>query len=193
MEKQHFLIVIFLLFWFLPGKTQTILSMEQAMDIAEKNSPSLLSSLFSLEQTSELLNAQRAALKSNFLLNVAPIGYSNTRQFDARTASWFTNNTFSTGGTFSVQQPILATDGVLALTNNFSWQSTTSTNLGATNQDKSFINNLNLSLTQPLFTYNRTKVTIKTLELNHENAMLNYAMQRLALEKNVAQYFYNVY
>jgi outer membrane protein len=193
MKKQNFLFLMLLILWFIPAKAQTILTMEQAMDIAEKNSPSLLSSLFNLERTRESLNAQRAALKSNFSLNVAPVGYSNTRQFDARTATWFTSNTFSTGGTFSVQQPILATDGVLALTNNFNWRSATSTTLGTSSQDKSFINNLNLSLTQPMFTYNRTKVTIKTLELNHENAMLSYAMQRLALEKTVAQYFYNVY
>jgi outer membrane protein len=193
MKKQNFFFLMLLILWFIPGRAQTILTMEQAMDIAEKSSPSLQTSLFNLERTRESLNAQRAALKSNFSLNVAPVGWSNTRQFDARTASWFTNNTFSSGGTFSVQQPVLATDGVIALTNNFSWRSTTSTTLGNTNQNKSFVNNLNLSLTQPLFTYNRTKVTIKTLELNHENAMLNYAMQRLALEKTVAQYFYNVY
>jgi outer membrane protein len=193
MKKQNFFLLLLLILWFIPGRAQTILTMDQAMDIAQTNSPSLMSARYSLEQTAELLNAQRAALKSNFLLNVAPVGYSNTRQFDARTSTWFTSNTFTTGGTFTVQQPILATDGVLALTNNFNWRSATSTTLGTTAQDKSFINNANISLTQPLFTYNRTKVTIKTLELNHENAMLNYAMQRLSLEKTVAQYFYNVY
>ena len=181
-----------LILWFIPGRAQTILTMEQAMDIAQNNSPVMQSSKFSLEQTSELLNAQRAALKSNFALNVAPMTYSNKRLLDNRTSSWYTLNQFSTGGTFSVTQPILATDGVLALTNGLNWQSTNSSVAG-TIPNQAYNNNLNLSLTQPLFTYNRTKVTIKTLELNHENAMLNYAMQRLTLEKTVAQDFYNVY
>jgi outer membrane protein TolC len=77
--------------------------------------------------------------------------------------------------------------------NQFGWQSNTSEVQGVTNENKTYFNNLNLSLTQPLFTYNRTKTQIKTLELNNENAMLSYSMQRLALEKNVSQYFYNVY
>jgi len=181
-----------LILWVIPGRAQTILTMEQAMDIAQNNSPSLMSAKYSLEQTAELLNAQRAALKSNFSLNVAPITYSNKRVLDARTSSWYTLNSFSTGGTFAVTQPILATDGVLALTNGFNWASTNSSVAG-TVPNQAYVNNLNLSLTQPLFTYNRTKVTIKGLELNHENAMLNYAMQRLTLEKTVAQDFYNVY
>jgi outer membrane protein len=192
MKKQNFLFLMLLILWSISGRTQTILTMEQAMDIAEKASPSLQSSMFSLEQTRELLNAQRAALKSNFSLNVAPMTYSNKRLLDGRTSSWYTLNSFSTGGTFSVQQPILATDGVLALTNGLNWQSTNSSVAG-TVPNQAYANNLNLSLTQPLFTYNRTKVNIKTLELNHENAMLNYAMQRLNLEKTVAQDFYNVY
>lgn len=192
MKNQKFLLLMLLMLCFFPGNAQKILTLEQAMDIAEKNSPTLQSALLSLENTTELLVAQRAALKSNFTLQLNPVNWSNSVQFDNRTSTWYTNNKFSTGGTFTISQPILPTDGVLALTNNFNWNSNTSTAVGAV-ENKAYLNNLALTLTQPLFTYNRTKVTIKTLELNNENAMLNYAMQRLALEKSVAQYFYNVY
>jgi len=50
-----------------------------------------------------------------------------------------------------------------------------------------------LNLNQPLFTYNRRKLELKELELNLENANISYAIQRLNLEKNVTQFFYNVY
>jgi outer membrane protein TolC len=173
------------------GKAQSILALDQAMSIAEKNSPTLQNTLFNLERTTETLNAQRAALKSNFSLNVAPISYTKARRLDGRTNEYYTSNSFSTGGTFAVNQPILFTDGVLSLTNNLTWNSTQSSASGTLKQN--YQNLLNLSLTQPLFTYNRTKTTIKQLQLNNENAMLNYAIQRLALEKSVAQYFYNVY
>ena len=99
----------------------------------------------------------------------------------------------TSSGTFRVDQPILYTDGKISLVNQFGWQSNSSEIQGVTNENKAFFNNLNLSLTQPLFTYNRTKLQIKNLELDNENAMLSYAMQRLTLEKNVSQYFYNVY
>jgi len=129
-------------------------------------------------------------LKSQFSLDVQPLVYSNSRLFNNQFSQWYTNENFSTSGTFRIDQPILYTDGKISLSNQFGWQSNTSTGTGT---DKSYFNNLNLSLTQPLFTYNRTKTQIKTLELNNENAMLSYAMQRLALEKSVSQYFYNVY
>ena len=193
MKKQKFIMLVLFSLFLIQVEAQSIITLEQALEMASKGSPSLQSSLFNLERTTESLNAQRAALKSQFSLNVNPMEYSNSRRFDARTSQWFTNESLTTSGTFRVDQPILYTDGKISLMNQFGWQSNTSIVQGVTNENQAFFNNLNLSLTQPLFTYNRTKVQIKTLELNNENAMLSYAMQRLNLEKNVSQYFYNVY
>ena len=190
MKKQKLILLMLLSLLIIQVKAQTILTLEQALEIATKTSPSLQSSLFNLQRTTETLNAQRAALKSQFSLTANPLVYSNSRLFNNQFSQWYTNENFSTSGTFKVEQPILYTDGTISLSNQFGWQSNTST---GTSTNKSYFNNLNLSLTQPLFTYNRTKTQIKTLELNNENAMLSYAMQRLALEMSVSQYFYNVY
>ncbi|MCA1759813.1 MAG: TolC family protein, partial [Bacteroidales bacterium] len=56
-----------------------------------------------------------------------------------------------------------------------------------------FYNNLYLNFNQPLFTYNRQRLELKELELNFENANIGYVMQRLNMERNVTQFFYNVY
>jgi outer membrane protein TolC len=83
------------------------------------------------------------------------------------------------------------TDGTISLNNRFGWGDRYS---GSSNiRNKSFYNNLYLELSQPLFTYNRTKLEVKEVELDHENAMLSYAMQMLNLEKSVSQFFYDVY
>lgn len=193
MNKQKIIFLVLFSFLLVQLKAQSIITLEQALDMASKGSPSLQSSLYNLERTTESLNAQRAALKSQFSLNVNPMEYSNSRRFDARTSQWFTNESMTTSGTFRVDQPILYTDGKISLVNTFGWQSNTSEVQGTTNENRAYFNNLNLSLTQPLFTYNRTKLQIKNLELDNENAMLNYAIQRLNLEKNVSQLFYNVY
>jgi outer membrane protein TolC len=193
MNKQKFFLLMLFSLLVFHVKAQSIVTLEQAMDLASKGSPSLQSSMYNLERTTETLNAQRAALKSQLSLNVNPMEYSNSRKFDTRLSQWFTNKSLTTSGTFRIDQPILYTDGKISLMNQFGWQSNTSEVQGVTNENKTYFNNLNLSLTQPLFTYNRTKTQIKTLELNNENAMLSYSMQRLALEKNVSQYFYNVY
>lgn len=182
-----------LLFFGYGSQGQTILTLEKAMEIAVANSPSIQSTLLNLERTTESLNAQRLGLKSKFALSLNPIDYSNSRKFDNRTSSWFTNELINSSGTFRVDQPILATDGKISLVNTFGWQSNTSDASGSPLVNKAFYNNLYLSLSQPLFTYNRTKIALKTLELNNENAQLSYSMQRLASEKTVSQLFYNVY
>ncbi len=193
MKNHKFILLCLLTFVFNQVSAQSIITLEQALDLAGQSSPSLQSSIYNLERTTESLNAQRAALKSQFSLNVNPLDYSNSRKFDTRLSQWFTNKSTTSAGTFRVDQPILLTDGKISLMNQFGWQSNSSEILGVTNENKAFFNNLNLSLTQPLFTYNRTKMGIKNLELDNENAMLSYAMQRLTLEKNVSQFFYNVY
>ncbi len=192
MKKSNLLLLfIVLVALSVPGRAQTILTLEQALEIAGQNSPSLQSSVYNLERTRESLNAQRAALKSQFSLNLNPIEYSQSRSFNEFYSQWNTTESFNTSGTFTVRQPIALTDGTISLNNQFGWKD----NYSEFNDTKSetFFNNLYLSLSQPLFTYNRTKLQIKNLELDHENAMLSYAMQRLNLEKNVSQFFYNVY
>ncbi len=191
MKKIYLPLVAILFCAASPVVAQQIITLEQALEIAGQNSPSLQSSLYNLERTRESLNAQRAAMKSQFSLTVNPIDYSQNRSFNDFYSQWNTNETFNTSGTFTVRQPIALTDGTISLNNQFGWQSNYSEFNKVTN--KSFFNNLYVSLSQPLFTYNRTKLQIKNLELDHENAMLSYAMQRLSLERNVSQYFYNVY
>lgn len=174
-------------------QAQRALTLDLAMSIAESNSPSIQQSLLNLERYSSNLEAQRAALKSRFSLDVTPVNYSNSRSFDTRYSQWYTSESFTTGATFRVEQPILFTDGTLSLINNFNWQSGNSIVEGVSRDDKRFTNNLALNYNQPLFTYNRLKLQLKELELSFENAGISYAMQRLNLERTVTQYFYNVY
>ena len=51
---------------------QTALTIEKALDIAEKSSPTLRRSLMSLERYQENLTAQRASLKSKISLKLDP-------------------------------------------------------------------------------------------------------------------------
>ncbi len=196
MKKSYVKFLFLLLTGCLSAKfmyAQQILTMEKTLEIAMKHSPEIQSSLLSLEQSQESLNAQEAALKSQFSLNFKPIDFSRNRSFDDYYSSWYTNETLGSSGTFTVSQPILWTDGTLSLVNNFGWQRSKSETYGNSAEDRSFSNNLYLNLSQPLFTYNTLKVELKKLELDLENAQLNYALKKLEVEKEVTQYFYNVY
>ncbi len=191
--RQFALVLSIVLSGTLAVQAQETLTLDKALSIAETSSPDIQLSLLNLERYQKSLEAQRAALKSRFSLDVNPVDYSNSRRFDSRVSEWYTNETFTTGGMFTISQPILPTDGTISLINDFGWQSSNSTTSSTSSESEVFYNNLYLNLNQPLFTYNRLKLDLKTLELNLENANISYAMQRLELEKNVTQYFYNVY
>ena len=164
------------------------------MDIAEKESPSIQRSLLNIEQNQHSLRAERASLKSRFSLTLNPFNYSNRRSFDNQFSQWFTNEETSSAGTFQVVQPILATDGSIGLFNTLSWRNnkTEISNFGE-NSNKAFYNNLYLVFNQPLFTYNRRRMALDELELNFENANLEYSIQRLSLEKTITTQFFEVY
>lgn len=175
------------------ANAQQILTLQKALEIADSNSPDIRRSLLNLENSEQSLKAQKAALKSNFSLGVTPYSFNQTRSFDNYNARWFTSKTTQSMGTFTVSQPILPTDGTISLVNQFGWQEKSSIQGSNSTTSKAFTNYLSLSIDQPIFTYNRTKLQLKQLELNLENAQLNYAMQRLSMEKQVTQLFYSVY
>jgi outer membrane protein len=167
------------------------LTLEQAMTIAESNSPSLKRTRLNLVMNQENLNAQNAALKSNFSLTINPISYSNNRAFNDLISKYNSIKSTESYGLFTVSQPIIWTDARVTLQNRFGYMDSYSEFSNKTT--KSFSNKLSLSLDQPLFTYNRTKLQLKELQLALENAQLNYAIQLLSLEKLVAQAFFQVY
>ncbi len=191
LQKTMFLVLI-ILFGLSNVFAQEAITLDKALSIAETGSPDLQLSMLNLERFQKNLEAQRAALKSRFSLDFNPVEYSNQRRFDSRVSEWYTNENLSTNARFLVSQPILVTDGTISLSNEFGWQSSNSS-AGNTSESEVFYNNLYLNLNQPLFTYNRLKLQLKELELNLENANISYAMQRLNLERNVTQFFYNVY
>jgi outer membrane protein len=167
------------------------MTLDEALKIAEDNSPSMKRARLNLVRSQENLNAQNASLKSNFSLTINPIGYSQNRAFNDLISKWNTTKTTESYGLFTVSQPILLTDAKLSLVNRFGYKDSYSEYSNITT--KGFSNNLSLNLDQPLFTYNRTKLQLKELQLALENAQLNYAIQLLSLEKNVSQAFYYVY
>ena len=175
----------------LPAYSQRVLTLEESLEIAMQNSPDILRSELQLERSQEYLNAQNAALKSRFSLSLTPFDYNQDRQFNDLFSTWYTSENTQSFGTFTISQPIKWTDGTLTLNNRFGWQDSYSGYTDERNQ--TFSNNLYVSFQQPIFTYNRTMLSVKELELDLENTSINYAIQKLNLEKTVTQGFFSVY
>ncbi|MCB0281602.1 MAG: TolC family protein [Calditrichae bacterium] len=171
---------------------QRILNFDDAMQIARENSPDIQQARLSLQRSQELLNAQEAGLKSQFSLSVEPIYYARSRSYLQFLGSFNDSEEKRSGGTFSVVQPVLWTDGTLSLRNNFEWRDTRS-EFGGDSRNKIFSNNLILAFDQPLFTYNRLRLALENVKTDLDYAYLNYVIQELQLEQRVAQLFYRVY
>jgi outer membrane protein len=192
-KKGHIGILVFILLLFstITAISQDGLTLEEALNIAETNSPTMQRTRLGLVRSQENLNAQKASLKSNFSLSINPIAYSQNRSFNELVSKWVSTQTTESYGLFTISQPIVLTDARVSLTNRFGYTDSYSDYSDETT--KGFSNNLSLNIDQPLFTYNRTKLQLRELELALENSMLNYAIQLLSLENQVSQGFYYVY
>jgi outer membrane protein TolC len=181
----------------LPGPcllAQALLTIDRSMDIAVENSPHMQQTELALERSQERLNAQRARLKSQFSVTLDPFQYEKTNRFDSQTSEWYLNESASSGGTFSINQRILPTDGQLMLVNRFSYDySFTESAFASDPLSKTYNNRLYLQYTQPIFTYNRIRMETDRLELDYEASLIRYLLMRLSLERDVSQEFYSVY
>lgn len=189
--RNSYILTILLISNILCSFSQQGLTLEQSLSIAESNSPDMKRTRLSLIRSQENLNAQNAALKSNFSLTLNPIAYSQNRSFNELISQWNSVQTTQSYGEFTVTQPIVLTDARISLVNRFGYTDSYSEYSNTTT--KGFSNNLYLIFDQPLFTYNRTKLQLKELELALENSKISYAIQLLSLEEMVSQAFYYVY
>ena len=173
---------------------QELLTMDRSLETAVQNSPEMKQTELMLVQSQELLNAQRARLKSQFSVTLNPFEYEKTNRFDQQTSEWYLNESTSSGGTFAINQRILPTDGELTLVNRFSYDySLTESAFALDPVSKTFNNRLYLQFTQPIFTYNRTRMELEKVQLDYESSLLRYLLMKLSLERDVAREFYAVY
>jgi outer membrane protein TolC len=186
------LIIIYLLSPVKLKAQEKAYTFDDALEIAKKNSPDIQQARMSLDRSQKLLEAQRASLKSQFSLNIEPFGYYHNREFNPFFNQWNTTELKNSSLRFTIAQPILFTDGTIALRNQASWQDAYSEFQGE-GTTETFSNNLFIAYDQPIFTFNRLELALNEVELDNENALLNYRLRVLLLERLVAQSFYTAY
>lgn len=172
---------------------QKVLTLEESMDIAIQNSPTIQKSRMNMEMNKEYLKAQLASLKSNFLLNVSPVTYNREQRYDERFSQWYTTENKGASASFVISQPVKWTDGLLTVRNDFAYQDNYSEADNNVFKDRGFNNSFYIQYDQPLFTYNRLKLNLEKIKLNLETATLAYAIEMLNMEYQVNQAFYSVY
>jgi outer membrane protein len=188
-------VVLFALLFGLIGSgsvwAQQLVKLQDALLIASKNSPDIKIVELNLIQTQQLLMATEASYKANFRINLNPVSYSNDRVFYALDNEFYNTTNLKSSGNMNVSQRLPWTDGTVSLTNTFFWQQSSIEKFD--NTTSKFNNNVRLQFDQPLFTYNKMKLDLNSLQLSFENSKLNYNIQMLQLERSVTQQFYTVY
>lgn len=168
-------------------QAQKKITLDEALLIAFSNSPDIKKSKINMEQNKERLNARLASLRSQFSFDFMPISYNKTESYDEYFSKWNTSENKGAGGTFTVLQPIKYTGGKLSLINSFSYQDNFSE--ASVKNYEGYNNDLKIEFTQPLFTYNKTKMDLTRNELNLENATLSYSIEMLNIERQVNEAF----
>lgn len=191
-QSLFWALVFFLLAGFSQQTIAQELTLEKALEIAFKNSPSIQAAAYSLDISQHNLAAQQAGLKSQFNLTLTPFQYSNVKVFNELASKYNVQELTKSEARLIITQPIIWTDGEIRLTNRFGWQEAASSFTGSI-PESTFNNSLFLTLTQPLFTYNRKQMQITELELSLENSQLNYAIQKLQIERSVTQQFLSLF
>lgn len=186
---RHILILLFTFVSTLMS-SQELLTLSKAMELAAQYSPDLASSYMNIERSEQNLKSQEASLKTQFQLDVTPLSYAINNYFSEENSTWVNNTTFKPEGTFSLSQPILLTNATIQLSDNFGYQNI---DYELVDDEIYFFNNLQLSLTQPLFQANTQKNNLKELELDLEKSQISYELVKLDMESNVTQGFFNVY
>lgn len=175
------------------------LTLDEALNIAFANSPAMKRVGYSLDMSRHNLEAQQAALKSQFRLTLMPYQYAKRQDYQDYASTYITSESKLSDFEFSISQPVKWTDGTFNISETFSWEENTNTQPNffgggdTTTTVSAYTSRLTISYNQPLFTYNRTKLELKDLELSLENAQLNYAIQKLQIEQQVTQAFLNLY
>ena len=167
-------------------------TLDVALQRALDRSPTILTARNSLEISRRNLLAQRAALRSQFFLTLTPLQLSRDRVFNDLVSSYNTQEQTQAGGLLSIRQPIEWSDGTLSLNQSVNWREASSSFAG-TGKQSTYSSSLQLRYSQPLFTYNRTRLHLQQLELDLENARLGYAVQRLQIESDVTRQYLDLY
>ena len=168
------------------------LVLDRALGIAFDRSPTMQDARHNLEINRRNLQAQRAALKSRFGLSVTPYEFTKDRVFSDLTSQYNTQEQTHLGARFGIEQPVELTDGTLSVVQSLDWREASSGFAGGATR-RTYSNQLLLSYSQPLFTYNRTKLNLERLELALESAQLSHAIQRLQIESQVTNRFLDLY
>lgn len=177
-----------------PILAQRVLSLEDALSIALKESYSIQSSFYALESSQKNLEASKMGLRTSVNLEFDLPRYSRSLQSQFNTVTG-TEEFFEVGNTtiesrIFFNQPIAYTNGTFSLVGSLFGRDQLNM-MGSTNRD--YYSNLSFRLRQPLFTFNSQEASLQRAEINLEKSQRNYNRAEREIIYMVTASFYNLF
>lgn len=173
--------------------SQKILTLDEALKIALKESYSIQSANFSLVNSEKSLEAQKLGLRSQVSLSVDLPSYTRSLRtsFDPSTGI---DNYYSTENTMiqtslTVTQPVMFTNGTISLSGVL--QGNRQIDLNSV-QSNNYFSNLIISLNQPLFQINSQARSLERAEINLEKVKRNFTQNEKNIVYSVSSAFFNL-
>jgi outer membrane protein len=194
--KVCFIIYTFIIsvFSFSSAYAQRTISLEECLQIAHKQSPSLFEAKQKYDIARENAEAQALSLRTQIDLTLAaPIYTDNTIPIpDPATGlnTLFTESITQIGPGLSINQPIAWTGGLLSVTGNLYHQTQLGTTGPALNQ---YFGGGTIALNQPIFKANEMAITSHESNMALLDARAQYATQWAALNYSIKNLFYALY
>lgn len=173
---------------------QRILNLDEAINIALQKSYGIKSAEYSLEVSQKNLEAVKLGLFTSINLEFDLPNYfeSLSSQFNPSTGKeeFFQRGNTRLEGRLNLRQPLIFSNGYINLTGSLFGRDQFGTTIEKT---RDYYSNLNISLYQPLFTFNNLQANLDRAEIRLEKAQRNYNQAELNLIYSVTSAFYNLY
>jgi outer membrane protein len=187
--------VLFLLFVFtLSVSAQRILTLEESLSIALRESYSIKSAEYSLIGSQRSLEAARLGLRTSVNMEFDLPRYARTlsSQFNPTTGieQFFEVGYTTFESRLRFNQPIIYTNGTFSIIGSL-WQRDQFNQLQDVPID--YYTNLSLRLQQPLFTFNTQRASMTRAEINLMKSERNYTRAEKEIMYEVTASFYRLY
>lgn len=191
------IVLVFPLFVVAGQEMPIALTLEDALDIALRDSYEAKTLALQLLEAEKNVSAARGRFKTNAAIDLQAPNF--TEQVQAinvpnEPTSYNTTGSIQWRGGLNIEQP-LPTNGSLSLQSSLRQRrdSVFLDNLDATNDTKRFFTNVRLTLVQPLFVPNTLKLGLERANLQLELAERSYTRTELDIIFDVTDRFYAMY
>lgn len=186
--------IIFIILLSTTSYSQKVLTLEESLSIALKESYSIKSAEYVLTNSQKNLEATKLGLMStlNFEFDIPRYSRTLSSQFNPATGSeqFFDVGFTTVEGRVIISQPLIFTNGNISVTGSVFGRDQFSAMTGTT---RDYFSNLAFRLRQPLFTFNTQSANLERAEINLQKSKRNFTKTEADIIYNVTSGFYQLY